>query len=146
MLPLTCRQAAMSTLSALLRHWISFCAGSLPKQVSETAQAGPTQLLRCPWQLQAAWQSRAAIAAAEAQSQQLAQAQAELNALKARLWDSAARNAELEKCDVGAKFIQFVQRPTCYRVLPPTSRSQTMQVSNDGCPCRNIQPIGVLDV
>jgi hypothetical protein len=37
------------------------------------------------------------VAAAEAQSQQLAQTQAELNALKARLWDSAARTAELEK-------------------------------------------------
>lgn len=48
--------------------------------------------------VQAAWQSRAAVAAAEAQSQQLAQTQAELNALKARLWDSAARTAELEKC------------------------------------------------
>lgn len=46
---------------------------------------------------QAAWQSRAALAAAEHQSQQLAQAQAELNQLKARLWDSHARNAELEK-------------------------------------------------
>ena len=46
---------------------------------------------------QAAWQSRAAMAAAEHQSQQLAQSQAELNALKARLWDSAARNSELER-------------------------------------------------
>ena len=47
---------------------------------------------------QTKWHSQSARAAAEERERRIAMLQQEVDSLKARLWDSAARIADLEKC------------------------------------------------
>lgn len=111
-----------ATLSTIVRSIASgrvrkYLEAHLPRGGAGGAQGGDAAA-----DLQAAWQSRAALAAAEHQNQQLLQAQAELNALKARLWDSAARNAELEK--QGAIQQRMLQMLTGGSGTPPASLAE----------------------
>ena len=48
--------------------------------------------------LQTKWHSQSAMAAAEERERRIAVLQQEVDSLKARLWDSAARIGDLEKC------------------------------------------------
>ena len=44
------------------------------------------------------WHSQSALSAAEERERRIGSLQQEVDSLKARLWDSAARIADLEKC------------------------------------------------
>ena len=68
----------------------------------------------CP-RLQTKWHSQSAMAAAEERERRIAVLQQEVDSLKARLWDSAARIGDLEKYACKASS-EPVTRSICSRI------------------------------